>query len=73
MTGGALAFVNGFAGGERAVGIADFDHADLLNALCQGLLRVGVAGSGLVGRRDIQDQANDGDDRNHKRRKYRDQ
>src|SRR3989344_3878071 len=73
MAGGALALVHLFASTERAVGVTDLDHAHLLDALGNGFLRIDGTSCRLVCRRDVQDQANDGKDRNHKREKYRDQ
>ena len=68
-----LALEDVFATAQRAVGVAHFDHADLLNAFGDGLFWVGGPHGRFVGRSDIHDQANDGKDRDHKRANNRDQ
>jgi hypothetical protein len=65
----ALAFIDFFAGFEGAVGIADFNHADFLDALRHGFCVFVCAGRRLVGRSDVINQADDGENGDDKREK----
>jgi hypothetical protein len=67
MASGALRLVDLSTRFERAIGVADFDNADFLDACGGGLLGINRTGSGLVGRCHIENQANDDENWNDER------
>ena len=71
MTRHALGFINLFAGFQRPVGITDFNHADLLDALGHRAFGVLGACQRFVGGRDVINEADDGKNRNNEREENR--
>jgi hypothetical protein len=73
MAGGALDLEHLFAGFQFAVGIADLDRADLLDALLRSPSRVAGTGSGFVSGHHKIHQPDDDEHRGHKRKEHRHQ